>query len=97
MKTIILSKLVAGTSTNDSGYVLFLELDKQLSAGENVKISLENCGSLSTSFLSSSFGEIYDKYGYASIKANITLTNYTSILAGQIKSYLDRLDVHCKS
>jgi len=93
MKTINLSEMVAGTSTNDSGLMLFLEIDKVLSSGDDLKISLANCSSLSSSFLSSSFGEVYDKYGYDIIKTKITLTNYSSILASQIKSFLDRLDV----
>lgn len=91
MKTIILNDIVPGTSTNDSGFVLFVEIDKSLSKNEKVKISLEKCMSFSSSFLSSSFGEIYDKYGYDKIKTHVSLINYRSNLAKQIKSYLDLL------
>lgn len=97
MKTINLSDLVAGTSTNDSGFVLFLEIEKGLSSGDKIKISLANCGAFSSSFLSSSFGEIYDKYGYDVIKSKISLINYSSTLAQQIKTFLDRLDANCKA
>jgi hypothetical protein len=47
--------------------------------------------SMSSSFLNASFGEVYDTFGYKTIKDRVTLINYKPSQAKQIKTYLDTI------
>ena len=93
---IELMDIVDGTSTNPEGYLLFMTLNKLIDAGKKVKISLKDCTPMSSSFLSSSFGALYDKYGIAKVKSSISLTNFIPSRAGSIKTYLDNLQKYVK-
>jgi hypothetical protein len=90
-KTIILMSEAHGTSTNSEGVTLFIKLDKIISEGYGVIISLEDTTAFSSSFLNSSFGELYEKYGFDKLKGRIKIINYQPARLDQIKKYLELL------
>lgn len=89
--TINVAELVPGTSTNASGCVLFLEMDKAISNGDAIKLMLKDCPLFSSSFLNSSIGELFDKYGDNKLKGKIMLAEATSAHVKNIKNYIDNL------
>ncbi len=94
-KTSVMIELmdcVTGTTTSSEGMALFVAMDKAFKSGKSVKLSLKNSTPLSSSFLNSSFGELYEKYGYVKLKRNIAIVNYLPSQALVIKKYLATLD-----
>lgn len=89
--TINVAELVIGTSTNASGCVLFLEMDRAISNGDSIKLSLKNCPLFSSSFLNSSIGELFDKYGDRKLKGKLMLADATAAHVRNIKNYIDNL------
>jgi len=85
--TINLMQIVDGTSTNDEGSKLYRALVKELTKGSTVNISLQDATPMSSSFLNSSFGEIYSKFGMELIREKIKLVNYKPTQAERIKEY----------
>lgn len=90
-KTIILMDVVTGTVTNAEGLTLFGAMNHELCMGRGVRLSLENATTFSSSFLNSSFGELIDKYGLASIKTNVIITNYQPSRLKQLKDYIEKV------
>jgi len=70
---------------------LFKELDKYLRQGQSVTIDFTDCHALSSSFLNSSIGEIFMKYGYNSLKGRIGVVNATKSQKKQIEDYITYL------
>jgi len=85
---------VHGTSTNNDGFGLFIEISKAFTAGDIVKLSLEGSTSMSSSFLNSSFGELAEKFGMDKIKNQLRLVDFKPSQAGQIKKYLEVIGDH---
>jgi len=88
--------VIDGTSTNVQGYTLFVALDKLMAGDKKIKLSLKDCTPMSSSFLSSSIGALYDKYGVAKIKSNLSLINFMPSRAESIKTYLKDLQKYVK-
>ncbi|MBL0911941.1 MAG: STAS-like domain-containing protein [Bacteroidia bacterium] len=88
---IKLLSIVNGTYTNSEGESLFKELDKYLSGGQSVTIDFTDCHAVSSSFLNSSIGEIFMKYGYDSLKGRIGIVNSTKSQKKQISDYITYL------
>lgn len=86
---INLMDCVKGTTTSDEGVALFKKMNAVLAKGNKIRLSLAKATPISSSFLNASFGEIYDKYGYQSIREHISLINYLPSQASQIKKYLE--------
>ena len=80
--------IVQGTSSNHEGYLLFLAIQDKLLINTKVKLSLRDLTPLSTSFLHSSFGELFEKFGYARIKSSIVLVDYKKSDALKIRMYI---------
>ncbi|MEO6883122.1 MAG: DUF4325 domain-containing protein [Bacteroidia bacterium] len=93
-KTVVINLMdtVAGTATTTEGLALYLAMSKAMDTGKNVKLSLKDCTPLSSSFLNSTFGELYDRYGYDKIKERVVLINYFPSHAMAIKKYLQDLN-----
>lgn len=89
--TIKLMDCVSGTSTNAEGLGLSLKLIPELKAGNTVKLSLDGCTPMSSSFLNSSFGEVVEELGMDVIKRQLRLVDYKPSEAKQIKGYLDMI------
>lgn len=79
---------VPGTSTNTEGYILFLLMDKVFSIDGKITLSLKSCTPMSSSFLNSSFGALIEKYGFEKMKGRLVITDYTPVMADNIKNYL---------
>jgi len=92
IKIINLMDTVKGTATSTDGLALYLAMSKAIDSGKNIKLSIKDCTPLSSSFLNSTFGELYDKYGYDVIKERIVLINYFPSHAKAIKKYLQDLN-----
>jgi hypothetical protein len=86
-----LMEIVTGTSTNTEGLQLFIQMDNVISKGGNIIISLEEATALSSSFLNSSFGELFEKYGYTKLRNKIKIVNYQPSRLKQITEYINRL------
>lgn len=80
---------VGGTSTNTEGLKLFYSISNVINNGEAVKLSLDGCTPMSSSFMNSSFGELVDKYGIQKVKENLSLVDFKPSQAKEIKNYLD--------
>ncbi|MBA9076076.1 STAS-like domain-containing protein [Rufibacter quisquiliarum] len=87
-RTIKLMDCVTGTSTNTEGLALSLVLLTELKDGNVVKLSLDGCTPMSSSFLNSSFGEVVEEVGMDVIKNQLRLVDYKPSEAKQIKDYL---------
>ncbi|MGQ3132254.1 MAG: STAS-like domain-containing protein [Flavobacteriales bacterium] len=88
---IRLLSIVNGTYTNSEGENLFKELDKYLSKGQSVTIDFTDCHAVSSSFLNSSIGELFMKYGYDSLKGRVGIVNVTKLQKNQITDYINYL------
>ncbi len=91
-----ISDIIENGSTKDQGLLLFLALQNQFESGNNVKLSLEFCPPMSSSFLNSSFGSLVDRYGYDLIKEKLTFINVQPSKAKVIKNYLDDISKYHK-
>lgn len=91
IKVLDVASIINGGCTNVDGLTLLVEMEKQFSLGYRVQLSLNNCPALTSSFLNSSIGEIFDKYGFKFLKENISLINYKPSQAKYIKDYIDSL------
>lgn len=93
MKTIsiIVKDLTSGTLTNVDGLNLRVAIDAALASGDSVLLSFSGIHTISSSFLNSSLGEIFDKYGYDVLRSRIKITHYTTPLAGAITRYVNDL------
>jgi len=89
--TIIVKDLTPGTLTNVDGMNLRVAIDEALVSGHSVLLSFNGIHTISSSFLNSSLGEIFDKYGYDVLKSRIKITHYTTQLAGAIIKYVNDL------
>lgn len=87
---------VSGTSTNREGVELFVAMDSLIKEGYGMEISLENASAFSSSFLNSSFGELYDKYGFKGLEGKIKIINYQPARLNQIRKYLELLKTMVK-
>lgn len=91
--TIVVKDLTSGTLTNAEGDKLRVAVDDALSSGNSVLLSFNDINTISSSFLNSSLGEIVDKYGFDVLKSRISITHYTTQLAGAIKKYINDLKI----
>jgi len=82
---------VSGTTTPFEAASLFKKMKESLVDGCSVKLSMLNVTPMSSSFLNASFGELFDLFGYQTIKDRITLIEYKPSQAKQIKDYLDTI------
>ncbi len=89
-QVIKINDVVTGTFTNADGYTLFLSMDKIINNGGIIVLSLSDCSPLSSSFLNSSIGSLIEKHGFSEMKGRLVLTNYTPVMAENIKHYIDR-------
>jgi hypothetical protein len=93
-KIITVVDSVTGTSTNVEGCTLYNIIAKEIEGGNIVKLSLKDCTPMSSSFMSSSFGELVDKYGMDKFREHVRLINYTPTQAERIQQYLKMLKSH---
>jgi len=88
---LTVSDIVAGTFSNADGLVLKLAIDNALAYNEQVIISFEGISSLSSSFLNSSIGEIFEHYGKDGLQRRLKMTNYTPTVLNIVKKYTSTL------
>ena len=91
IKVLDVASIINGGCTNIDGLTLLVEMEKQFNLGYRVQLSLNNCPALTSSFLNSSIGEIFEKKGVAFLKENVSLINYKPSQARYIKDYIDTL------
>jgi len=91
--TIIVKDLTSGTLTNVDGLNLRVAIDAALASGDSVLLSFSGIHTISSSFLNSSLGEIFDKYGHDVLRSRIKITHYTPPLAGAITKYVNDLKI----
>ncbi len=89
-EVVKIKEVVSGTSTNIEGYTLFVLMDKIISNGDTIVLSLKDCNILSSSFLNSSIGSLIEKHGFHEMKGRLVLTNYTPSMAEYIGHYISR-------
>jgi hypothetical protein len=87
--TLSLMAIVTGTSTNAEGSVLYAALLPYVREGQVVRLSLHAASPMATSFLNTSFGQLIDDCGLASVRFSIRLVHYVPSHAMIIKNYLD--------
>lgn len=83
--------VVDGGCTNMDGLKLLFAMEAIFNNGKRVQLSLKECPALTSSFLNSSIGEVFEKYGIDFIKQNISLINFKPSQAKYIKDYIDNL------
>lgn len=88
---IFVSDIVSSTYSNTDGFSLFLAIDNALKNNDVITISFRDITSLSSSFLNSSFGELYEKYDHAILKKRVLISDYTPSVLNMIKDYITRL------
>ncbi len=92
MKELInVSEIIDGTTSNDDGMKLFIALKLYLDKSVIVVLSLKDSGSMSTSFLNSSLGEIISIYGYNFFKNHIRIVDYTNSQIRIISRYIEKV------
>lgn len=84
---LIVRNIVNNTTTNDSGYLLFLAIENELKNSGSVEISLDNISVISTSFLNSSIGEIFEKFGFENVKSKIKYHHVEKSIAEILRKY----------
>lgn len=89
MKTLTLSKLVANTSLNSEGFVLYCNLEKYFEKNQSLTLDLMDSSAISSSFFNSSFGALIEKYGYPRFKESIKFKNVSKSQAQLLKLYFD--------
>jgi STAS-like domain of unknown function (DUF4325) len=89
--TLKIMDIVNGTATNDEGMLLFLELDKHLSVGQKVRLSMLEATPFSTSFLNSSIGDVIDKYGYEHFRKMVVFTQFRPAQVKYLQMYFDQV------
>lgn len=88
---IIIKEHIASTLRNEEGYALFCLMDREFNDKGEVHLSFKGCTALSSSFLNSSFGELYEKHGFAALKGKIRLADITARNLSEIKKYLNTI------
>lgn len=91
---IEIQNICNSTLSNADGLLLFNEMDKLLTNGDSVLISLANINTISSSFLNSSFGEIVMKYDSSILTNRVKITHYTPNIAKVLTKYLSDLRHH---
>lgn len=89
--TMKIMDIVAETSTNDGGIPLFLEIDRHLSTGQKVRLSMLGATPFSTSFLNSSIGDVIDKYGYEHFRKMVVFTQFRPAQVKYLQMYFDQV------
>jgi STAS-like domain of unknown function (DUF4325) len=89
--TLKIMDIVTGTATNDEGMLLFFELDKHLSIGQKVRLSMLEATPFSTSFLNSSIGDVIDKYGYEHFRKMVVFTQFRPAQVKYLQMYFDQV------
>jgi STAS-like domain of unknown function (DUF4325) len=89
--TLKIMDIVSGTATNDEGIPLFIELDKYLSKGQKVRLSMLEATPFSTSFLNSSIGDIIDKYGFDTFRQMVIFIQFRPAQLKYLKMYFDQV------
>src|SRR4051812_37263920 len=97
MKTLILSSIVNGTSTNFEALALYLELRKSAENKEAVTLSFAKISHVSSSFLNSSIGQIMEEYGFEYFAKNVKFVNCTTSVAIRIKDYVSKYKSFAKA
>jgi hypothetical protein len=90
-RTIVVSEIVSGTSTNVEAMPLFFAMDKAILAGDIINLSLKNCSAMSSSFLNSSIGALFEKYGFDKLKGKLHLSDHTPSAAKNLSDYLNKI------
>jgi len=73
--------------SNHDGIQLQSAMDQKLSTDNSIIISFRGINTISSSFLNSSFGNIFDKYGI-NILSKIKIVDYTPSVANCIRKYV---------
>ncbi|NQU32620.1 MAG: STAS-like domain-containing protein [Bacteroidetes bacterium] len=89
MKPLMLSikDLSDSALSNHDGIQLQSAMDQKLSTDNSIIISFRGINTISSSFLNSSFGNIFDKYGI-NILSKIKIVDYTPSVANCIRKYV---------
>lgn len=90
MKTLVIKKLVTGTSTNSEAVALYVEMKKSADLNDSIILSFAGIDYVSSSFLNSSVGEFIETYGFDVFVKNIKFTDCNKDLATMIKSYVTK-------
>ncbi len=80
--------IVLETFTNTSGYTLYLALKPFFINDQKIYVSFDTCGSTSSSFLNSSFGQLIEEFGYSKFTELITPKDLTVIQAQLLKKHI---------
>lgn len=94
ISTIVITDVVSGCSTNAEGFTLYTVMKNELANGSNVKLSFKDCPGMSSSFLNSSLGAIFDEKGIDFIKNRITLGSIKPSQLAYVREYLHSLASH---
>ncbi len=89
--TLKVMDIVVGTATNNDGLPLFLALDKHLSKGQKVRLSMMEATPFSTSFMNASIGDIIDKYGFETFRHSVAFVQCRPAQAKYLKMYIDQI------
>lgn len=90
MNTLVIKKLVTGTSTNSEAVALYVEMKKRADLGDCFTLSFARVDYVSSSFLNSSIGEFIETYGFDTFAKNVKFTDCNKDLASMIKSYVTK-------
>ena len=88
---IDLMSLVNATGTNSEGIILYNAMEKEIRNGKIVELSLLNSTPFSSSFLNSSFGALWEKFGDSTLKGRVKIINFQPTRRDQIFEYISNL------
>lgn len=89
--TVILKNLVADTSSNRSGLILFNAIENT-DKNDIVILEIDNRMSLSSSFLNSSIGSYIEKYGLKEFKRKVKFKGNKNQFA-RISNYIEKFSM----
>lgn len=83
--------LVLSTISNTDGEILFRVMDRAIQEGNIIELSFRDATPFSSSFLNSSFGALWEKFGDNTLKGRVRIVNFQPTRRDQVINYLSNL------
>jgi len=87
--TIKVKDISDNTTSNNSGSNLFMVLNNCLKNNEQIEVSFEGVRTISSSYLNSSIGELFDIYGVENVKSKIRFVQLDPVIKSLLIDYIN--------
>lgn len=89
MPLIIVNKVTKCTTSNEQGTLLYDRIFYELQTQNSVTLSFKDVKIISSSFLNSSIGALFDNIGPDNLKDKIRITHYNPNIGHAILNYVN--------